>query len=191
MFIFYLYRQLNPSPDLPVATQTELDAAIGAASTPIKVQIFNQAWQIRADNWRDNKPKMERSIALFRALIRDDVENRFHMNHGHLGFALKDKSPPEFAEAEKELTTAIDIRGTWKERGWLFYEFNRAFCRIMLDFEKGPSDSLRKTEILQDLRIAAQATDIRLLIKSDSVFQRWMSLNDLTDKDLRNGAPGK
>lgn len=184
------YRQLNPSPDLPAVTQADLDAAVAAASRPIKVQIFNQAWQVRSDNWRDvsNKPKMERTIPVFRALIHNDVENRYHMNHGQLGFALKDRSQPEWAEAEKELTTAINIRGSWKEHAWLFYEFNRALCRVMLDpafAQDHPSDPDRKTQILQDLRAAAHADDMRPVLKSDSVIRKWMSLNDIADKDLR------
>jgi hypothetical protein len=184
------YRQLNPSSDLPVPNQAELDAAVAAASTPIKVQIFNQARQVRSETGRDpsQKQKMELTIPLFRALIHNDVENRYHMNHGQLGFALKDKSSPEWAEAEKELDTAINMRGPWKENGWLFYEANRALCRIQLDpnfAESRPSEPDRKAQILQDLRAAAHAADVWPWIKSDQVFQRWMELNGVKDKDLR------
>jgi len=184
------YRQLNPSPDLPQVTQEDLDAAIAAASRPIKVQVFNQAWQVRGDNWREasNKPKMERTIPVFSALIRSDVENRYHMNHGQLGFALKDKTQPEWGEAERELTTAIEIRGPWHEHGWLFYEFNRAFCRIMNDpafVQDHPSDPDRKAQILEDLRVAVHADDIKRILGSDSVIKKWMSLNNITQKDLR------
>jgi hypothetical protein len=186
------YRQLNPSPDLPAATQEALDVAVAAASRPIKVQVFNQAWQVRSDNWRnaDNKPKMERTIPVFRALVHNDVERRYHKNHGQLGFALKDKVQPEWAEAEKELTTAIEIRGPWKEHGWLWYEFNRALCRIMLDpaFAQGQaSDPDRKMQILQDLRAAAQAEDLRPHLRTDPVLQKWMALNGVAEKDLRRG----
>ncbi len=185
------YRQLNPSPDLPKVSQAELDTAIAAASRPIKVQIFNQAWQVRSDNWRDvrKKPKMERTIPLFRALINNDVENRFHMNHGQLGFALKDMAKPNLAEAEKALTTAIEIRGPWEDHGWLFYEFNRALCGIMSDPALGqdlPSDPDRKARILNDLRVALHADDIKRILKSDKVIQKWMALNKVTQKDLRS-----
>jgi len=184
-------RHLNPSPELPEVTQGELDTAIAAASRPIKVQIFNQAWQIRSENWREeaNKPKMERTIALFTSLVHNDVENRFHMNHGQLGFALKDKITPDWAEAEKELTLAIEIRGSWEQNGWLFYEFNRAVCRIMLDpdFDKDrPSQSERKEEILADLRASSHAEDVKRLIKSDPVIHKWMKLNDVEAKDLKS-----
>jgi hypothetical protein len=185
------YRQLNPSPELPDVTQEALDDAVAAASRPIKVQVFNQAWQVRSETWRDaaTKPKMERTIPLFRSLIRNDVENRYHMNHGQLGFALKDKVQPDWGEAERELTTAIEIRGPWREHGWLFYEFNRAVCRIAIDpaFANGrPSDESRKARILEDLSAVATATDIGHSVDSlDPIVQRWMSLNDVTIKDLR------
>lgn len=183
-------RQLNPSPDLPEVTQDALDMAVAAASRPVKVQLFNQAWQVRADNWRDvnNKPKMERSISVFRALIHNDVENRYHTNHGQLGFALKDKAQPEWAEAEKELTTAIEIRGAWKKHGWLLYELNRAFCRIMLDPAFGQdqrSDPDLRKLILQDLRAAAQVDDLREILRTDPVFRKWISLNAISEKELR------
>jgi hypothetical protein len=110
------------------------------------------------------------------------------MNHGHLGFALKDKTQPEWAEAEKEFNTAIEIRGPWQEHGWLFYEFDRALCRIMLDpafAEDRPSDPDRKSQILEDLRAATHADDVVKILQSDSTMQKWMFLNDVTEKDLR------
>ena len=71
------YRQINPSPEHPEITQEALDAAVAEASKPVRVQIFNSAWQVRRDNWHDaaTKPKMERTIPLFRALIRNDPED--------------------------------------------------------------------------------------------------------------------
>jgi hypothetical protein len=71
------YRQFNPGTDLPKVTQDELNAAVAAASRPVKVQIFNQAWQMRRVNWRPvkNKPKMELTIPIFKALIQSDSEN--------------------------------------------------------------------------------------------------------------------
>ncbi|HKS62256.1 MAG TPA: hypothetical protein VJT13_11190 [Xanthobacteraceae bacterium] len=182
------YRQLNPSPDLPEITQEALDMAIAAASRPIKVQVFNQAWQVRSDNWRDAKTntKMAQTIPIFEALIRNDVENRFHKNHGQLGFALKDKEPPDWAGAERELTKAIEIRDASDEGGWLFYEMNRAICTIMLDpeFEKDqPSDADRKARILADLKAAFQAEELRKLIRADAAIKKWMLINHV--KDLR------
>jgi hypothetical protein len=183
------YRQLNPTPDLPDVTQDALEAAIAATSRPIKVQIFNQAWKARGENWRDaeSKPKMERAIPLFRALIRNDPKNQFHMNHGQLGFALKDKRDPDWPGAEKELTQAIEIRGPWEEKGWVLYEFNRAFCRIMQDaaYAQGlPSPQEGRERILADLRVAANAEEVRLLIRNDPAIRKWMALNAFSESDL-------
>ena len=184
------YRQLNPSPDLPQVTQDEIYAAVAAASRPIKVQIFNQAWQVRSENWREvtKKPTMERTIPLFRALIQDDAENRYHMNHGQLGFALKDKTQPDWEAAERELTAAIEIRGPWNEHGWLLYEFVRALCTIQSDpafAQDRPSDPDRKAQILEDLRAAVHADGIERILKSDPVIQKWMSMNKIGQKALR------
>ena len=182
------YRQLNPTPDLPHVTQDALNSAVAAASQPIKVQIFNRAWEARSENWRHDKEKMERTIPVFQSLIHCDVENRYHMNHGQLGFALKDKREPDWLGAERELSTAIELRGKWDEQGWLFYELNRAVSRIMLDqgFPRDqPTAKADVAPILEDLKAAAQADDIKPIVKADPVIQKWMSLNNIKDKDLR------
>ncbi|MHA3061605.1 hypothetical protein ACX1N5_11810 [Acinetobacter sp. ANC 4636] len=185
------YRQLNPSSDLPQITQGELDSAIAVASQHIKIQILNKAWQVRSENWQDvkNKPKMELTIPLFRALIHNDLANRYHINHGQLGFALKDKIVPEWEEAERELTLAIKIRGPWREQGWLFYEFNRAICRIQNDpmiVQNLPTDTDRKNQILEDLRAAIHSKDIEQILKSDPTINKWMSLNKIDWDSLNN-----
>ena len=180
------YRQLNPSPDLPVVTQEALNSTVASASLPVKVQIFNKAWSVRSDNWRDKKPIMERTIPIFRALIKFDSENRYHMNHGQLGFALKDQKHPDWVAAELELTTAIEMRGPWMEHGWLFYELNRAICHIMLDesFLKGApaKDSVREA-ILSDLRAVAES-DLKDLIHKDATIKEWIKVNNIKQTDL-------
>ena len=180
------YRQLNPSPDLPVVTQEALNATVASASRPIKVQIFNQAWSARSANWRDKKPIMERTIPVFRALIQSDSENRYHMNHGQLGFALKDQEHPNWVAAEQELTTAIEMRGPWMEHGWLFYEFNRAICRIMLDesfLKSAPAKDSVREAILSDLRAAVES-DLNHLIHKDATIKKWMKANNIKQADL-------
>ena len=175
------FRQLNPGGDLPEVSQAELSSAIAAASRPSKVQIFNQAWQVRSETWRDQdtKPKMERTIPVFTALIENDVEGRYHMNHGQLGFALKDQRQPDWAKAEAELTRAIEIRDARQESGWLFYEYNRAVCRINLDgaFKASrPSDSATQTKILEDLRPLARIKELNRLLAEEPVAS-WLAMN--------------
>ncbi len=182
------YRQLNPSRDIPDAPQEELNSVIAAASRPVKVQIFNNAWQVRSETWQEEatKPKMERTIPIFRALIQNDPEGRYHMNHGQLGFALKDKREPDWAEAEVELTKAIEIRGPWRDHGWLWYEFNRAVCRIVQDeaFTRGEaSDAPTRIAILDDLRAAAHANLYKIMAGHPQIKQ-WMTLNKIKRDDI-------
>jgi tetratricopeptide (TPR) repeat protein len=141
----------------PEIHQTELDQAIASASSPIKVQIFRIAHRTRKTSWREdiNKPQMERTIPIFRALLKDDPEHKFHRNHAELAFALKDKQhsiKADYREAEAELNTAIAMRGERLNEGWSYYEFNRALCRIEL---YGDDPRMQDT-ILDDLAKAAQ-----------------------------------
>jgi hypothetical protein len=175
----FIQGYLNPSPGVPPVgkdekeIQEKLESVIIPTSRSVKAQIFYQAQKVRSENWRDsqNKPKMELTIPIFRALIASDKDNIYYANHGQLGFALKDKNHPtldDWKEAENELTKAIEIRGSWREKGWLFYEFNRAICRIKLDdnFSKGIKSN--KDDYLIEL------------IKKDSLIAGWIKLNKIT-----------
>lgn len=183
------YRQLNPGSDLPRVKQEDLNAAITAASRPIRVQVFNQAWQLRGANWREKNTKsiMELSIPIFRALIASDVENKFHANHGQLGFALKDKNNPDWADAKEELDIAIKIRGNWEDNGWLYYEFNRAICQINIDpnfREHRPTIDNDKEKILSDLRAAANSPPISQSIGISDTIRQWLEINGIALRDI-------
>ena len=89
----------------------ELAGAIKGATRPIRTQIFSRArdHQIRAR--RDNLPEQIHAvIPLFRALIAADDRNQFHRNHAQLGYALLRGEPSDPAEADIELSKAIEIR---------------------------------------------------------------------------------
>jgi hypothetical protein len=97
---------------------------------------------------------MERTIPIFRALVAADGEDRFHENHGQLGYALKDQRRPAYAEAVAELDKAISIRGKPNYPEWYIYELNRAMCRIMLDDRfaaKQPSETTVRDAIRTDM----------------------------------------
>ena len=178
-------RQLEPPDGNSLSVdqvQSNLNEAIIPASREVKTQIFFMAQRARRDNWREvaTKPAMERTIPIFRALIASDKENAFHANHGQLGYALKDQRQPDLPTAEAELSKAIEIRGP-STVGWWLYEFNRAYCRILLDPDsKGsrPSPLALRTLILDDLKVAAQDEDLRRLIRVDPVTSAWIKLND-------------
>jgi hypothetical protein len=180
-------RQLKPEPTAAPIPQADLDAAVAAASRPIKITIFRAAADQRADNWRTNKRVMEYTIPVFRALIAGDPEKHYHAHFGQLGWALKDSDPPELREAEAMLTEAIQIRGDPHRRGYLLYKFVRAECRIRLDdeFAAGrPSSAERKQAILADLRVAALNDWLRGKLSSDDPFPAWMKLNGVRPQDL-------
>jgi len=178
--------QLNPPVGSPEVAPAELRDAIMKASPAAKTTILYQAWDVRSESWRDDKPRMERTIPIFSALVDSDVRN--HANHGNLGFALKDKKNPDWAEAEKELTKAIEIRRDSHTQGWLLYEYNRAICRIHLeeDMQKGKAGpSPNREKILADLRAAAINDELRNMIEGEQSVCDWMNRNQITAESLR------
>ena len=178
-------RQLNPVPDTAPIPQEEINAALKLASSNAKAQVFYQVRGIRSENWRERqgKPKMERTIPVFRALVASDTDDVYHANHGQLGFALKDQRQPNWTEADFELTRAIEIRGPWQEHGWLLYELNRAICRINLDEafkQERESDDKTKQIINADLKAAANAQELVEIIANEPAINRWLKLNGIT-----------
>jgi uncharacterized protein YneF (UPF0154 family) len=179
-------RQLDPPPQVAPPTQDELDDALKKGSPAMLAQIFDTAYVQRRDNWQTNKPKMELTIPIFRALAACDTAQRFHRTYGQLGYALKDQSKPDWQEAEKELSRAISIRDSQGEAGWTWYEYNRAISRIMLDpqFNAGqPSTSEARASIVSDLRAVAN-WDWEFAQK-DTRIGRWMAVNGITLRDLK------
>ncbi|MGE5378067.1 MAG: hypothetical protein ACM3XO_23650 [Bacteroidota bacterium] len=162
------------------------------ASSHGREQIFILAHDFRSENWRDDRAKMELTIPIFRALIENDVDRKEHRYHSQLGYALKDKPGPDFAQAEAQLTEAIEIRGPWQEKGWVFYEFVRAICRIRQDdacIAGRASSPQVKEKIFADLYAGAQAKYSLGLMKKDPDIKKWMSLNGVTFEDFGQEDP--
>jgi hypothetical protein len=177
--------QLNPGPGVPPIPQDDINKAIAAASRNVRAQIFYLAQDVRKRTWANtaSKESMERTIPLFRALIADDRDEEFHANHGQLGFALKDQRTPDYAAAEAELSRAISIRDRLEQEGWQIYEYNRAFCRIMLNekFQMDTaSDAQAQDQIVRDLHRAMEAPGVNEIIKRDPMVQKWLGLNGVT-----------
>jgi hypothetical protein len=124
---------------------------------------------------------------VFRSLLGLDAERKYR-DHGELGYALKDKETPAFAEAATEFTDAIRLRGGAREHGWLMYEFNRAICRIELDPAKTsgmPSSEKVRTGVLEDLLTAAEDGRVAQIIEEERTsIQPWLERNGLSNKDL-------
>ncbi len=160
--------------------QAELDKVVREASQEMKSRIFYEAARVRRETWQTDKTRMERTIPIFRALCRTDTENKYHANHGQLGFALKDKenaTQGDYEEAERELTTAIAIRDRVSPGRILpFYEFNRAVCRIRLGATFEQRVGARAVdEITSDLREAYAHSYFRKIIDDDKEIQKWLA----------------
>lgn len=184
-------RQLNPESENSLASQPEVDAAIKAASQQVKVQIFNQAQKVSGDRGADDYDvKILGAISVFRGLIASDKAGRYHRNHSELAYALRRQGPPDWEGAEKELTTAIEIRDRMEKKGWKSYEFQRARSVIAQDanVRSGrPSDAATSARILPDLRSAArdEKSDKWFKDDPDDNVTRWMQLNNITLDQLR------
>jgi parvulin-like peptidyl-prolyl isomerase len=143
-------RQLNSLKGGQKPTQDELNQAIAAAPDSTRLQIFHEAEHIRNANMSDYKELMALTIPVFCALIAADIDEKYYRPHGSLGWALKDKLPPDWQEAKAELTKAIAIRTRLNITGWRLYEVNRAVCNINILKSLPPGDPTR-TEITESI----------------------------------------
>lgn len=183
------YRYLRPDTKPEDFDIDELKNKIKAASAPVKVQIFYLAENVRSENWKDNKPLMERTLPIFQALVEADAEQEFHRNFAQLGFVLKDKITPDYRAAEEALTAAIRIRRASERGDWLIYEANRAICLIEQDpqFVLGKeADPETKKKIMADLSVAYEDEFCRTHIFNGETrsprLGDWIKLNKVEDK---------
>jgi len=181
---------LNPqSADQPI-DQAEVSDAVKAASVPVKVQIFNQAQRTYDNDDAEDYPwKLDGVISLLNALIASDPNNRFHRNYSQLSYALRRKRPPDLAGAVNAISKAIEVRDGLRKRGWRFYEFHRARCRIeqMPDFLHSKTlDMTLRDQILADLRTAYRSADSEKWQNwiAKSTVLDWMRTNEVTEANL-------
>lgn len=139
--------QLDADPDT-VVDETELKDHLLQASSATLVEAFNQARETRRYHLcQGNEELIGLVVPVFEALAEADREQnereKYHRNFGQLGYALKDKSPPDNQGAIQALSSAIEVRdrGDDKDR-YRFYELNRAICKIRTeqDFESIQAD---------------------------------------------------
>jgi hypothetical protein len=177
-----------------VPTEDELARALANATQPVLVQAYQRAEALRERTWHDlsKADEHDRSIPIFRGLIANDTDHEFHRHFGSLGFALKDREPPDLAGAIDALTTAIRIRGDDPATGFRLDEWNRAACRIAGIADPAATTTEQRAEIEADLRVAARGLGRRLFGPPDSpdptvrAVASWLGEQGLTYDDLRS-----
>jgi hypothetical protein len=170
-------KHLDTDPDMLPISDTELKTAILSSSAKARVEIFTTARAFRKSMWeKERRDLLNKVVPIFEVLIECDTENKYHRNHGQLGYALKDKTDPNYQLAEEELSKAIEIRDKSKVQGFRSYEFNRFICKIFL---KAPID-----EIKSDLDKALLTLNPKLkdVIQNPSKirekeYQNWLNAN--------------
>jgi hypothetical protein len=185
-------RQLSRSSYDPVAPQDDVSTAIKKASPPVRAQIFERAAAVSANMQAlDYDSKNESVISILNGLIASDESHRYHQNHAELSYALKRKQPSDWSSAESAISRAIEIRTTVKEKGWRFYEFHRARCRIAQDpnYLRGvASEPDVVAKILPDLRVASADRKWSKWTADIENVGEWMKLNGVDLQTLRDPA---
>lgn len=182
--LFLVEQQLNLVQ--PEVSQKDLDDALSNASLGIATDILRRANETHHIAWKTQKLKItERIIPIFKSLTKHETIGKYHNCHANLGYALKDKEEPEWDEALKELNKAIELRGSSEQFGEVFYEFNRAICRIKLYGDEPKMQG----EIRKDLSAAVRGgalTKERLNrpINSSLGIQEWINRNGIKLEDL-------
>lgn len=174
--------QLNPGTDSPDSDVNALKSAILASSPAVKTVVFQQAGEIRTKYWNTDKARMERTIPIFEALVESDPHD--HANHAQLGWALKDQRTPQWAAAERELSTAIELRGAWQQSGWFYYEASRAICRIMMTKDPQHASQVKSEDILSDLRVAARLSPQENFTEQDTNVLGWLKGEGMTIEEI-------
>ncbi len=154
---------------------SKLKTSIKKASRSARFEIFKEARKVREANWKNNVALMKRTIPVFEALIENESGEKYHRNHGQLGYAIKDQiedgeAKTDWKRALDELNNAINLRNKEGIKGFKMYEFNRAMCRIKLG-----SDA---NKIIEDIKSASERDSIHKKIKKLSIFKEWAAAND-------------
>jgi hypothetical protein len=130
-------QQLDDDPNT-VVDEDELRKTLLSSSSNVRVAAFSQAREFRQEALKEQKlDAIKQVIPIFETLIeadkRDHEQEKYHSNHGQLGYALKDMENPDNPRAIKELTKAIEVRNEGEDKNlYRMYEFNRAICNIRM-----------------------------------------------------------
>jgi len=179
------YRLLTPTQEGARISDSQVTEAMKKASRAVKTQIFSQAEIASEDEANpDHEARLKGAISIFKGLIADDKEEKYHRNYSELSYASSRMKPPDWAAAEKAIDKAIEIRKKLRVKGWRYYEFRRARSRIERDpkFEADQeSDSEVVAKIRADLVLAASHERWKSWLgQGGAIVDRWMKRNNVT-----------
>ena len=158
------------------AALKKIEAEVAGAPFSARQQIFNHArdWRKRKFQQGDGS-ELDRALPVFRGLIAASPED-YHRNYGQYAYVLKDKIPPDWAEAAEALRTAIRIRTSGSVSGYRIYEANLADCLIAADpdFAAGSATASPKVAEIHTLIEAARSG---VDLQNYDRIQTWLALN--------------
>jgi hypothetical protein len=177
-------QQLDRRTDEQPVPYEALREAIHAASPAVKARVFDQAKAASEDKDASGYYDVRNpgAMSVFRALIDDDQQNRYHRNHSELSYALFRQRPPDLPGAEAAISEAIRRRDQLGKKGWRYYEFRRARYRIKQDaaFKAGKAaDTTLAQQVKADLQATANEDWDKWLKwqDEDADIPAWLSLN--------------
>lgn len=187
--------QLNQTHQQPYRDETVMQA-VQSASHPVQEHFFQMAkearrlaWRRKGDEWREWS---ERTIPVFRGLVELPRWAKRHGVFAQLGYALKDKRPPEWDNALQHLGFAITISEELEIPVAPHYSFNWALCRVAIearDNENNPSDDSLKEEIVGALRNGMKFSSLRDAVSDPKnehtdALRSWMIINEVGQEEL-------
>ncbi|MCW3070524.1 MAG: hypothetical protein JWO44_414 [Bacteroidetes bacterium] len=192
------YKALNKLDILfnPSINETSLDTRnlieLIKNSPPLaKNMIFEKTRDFRRKCKENGHLKdMMRTIPVFQALIDDENQENLYQQQAQLAYIYKDIRPILKTEEDKKqnLMKAIKLFGeaivNRKVDGFFIYEYNRAYCNILLDDNyrenKATSDASLKNAITADLRLIKAKTGLQTMEQNTGearVINKWIALN--------------
>jgi len=157
----------------------ELQSTLQSASPQTRAEIFART---KAESEKRNQETLPGVISALRALIAIDQRGADHQSHAELSYAMRRLESPELDNALTEINEAIRVRDKRHLRGWKYYEFHRARCRILLDesfSRRQPTDPLVRDVIVADLEQAAMEARFVKWRVSMSEVGEWLTLNQI------------
>jgi len=160
-----------------------LKSDIADASILARYDILKETRKKRREGYKESDAStIESTIPIFEALIASDVQNKYHRNHGQLGYALWDAgnltgNQDYIKRAHLELTTAIRLRDESGKQGFLYYEFVRAMCKIKLNDTS--------EDIIADIIKASSNPSLNTKIRETEIFKSWAENNQFNLEKLK------